>query len=279
MPKDKSTIFFLLLGAALLSCGAVKNYPSPEGPEFKGAYVTEAPAFRDTIEVVSYNIKFGRKIDEAIEELKRRRVRRKPDILLLQEMDAEGVEKIAEEFAYNYIYYPASMHTKHEQDFGNAILSLWPIRNGRKIILPHESPLRGQRRIAVSATVEIGEYEVLAYSVHTETFWLSHDKRIEQVDSIAASIPPEADHVIVAGDFNTSFRKNIDEIEEIFERVGLIRASAGVGPTAEEGPFGIIDVELDHIFTRGMTVLERAVSEKTKASDHWPLWTVLKIKR
>jgi endonuclease/exonuclease/phosphatase family metal-dependent hydrolase len=277
MLKKKSTFYIAIIALAIAACGSISNYMSPDGPVYIGEYAEEHQLFDGTIRVVSYNIKFGKKTDEAIEELKTHKVLRAPDIILLQEMDGDNVEKMARTFDYNYVYYPASVHKRHGKDFGNAVLSRWPITDRRKIILPHKSPFSNQRRTATEARINIAGHEVLAYSVHTETFWLSREKRLEQADSIARSIPDDALYVVVGGDFNTVFAMSIRETEEIFARADMIRASDGVGITAEEGPFGLIDVELDHVFTRGMTVIDRGKSEMTKASDHYPVWLTLRL--
>ncbi len=104
------------------------------------------------------------------------------DIILLQEMNEEGVDKIAKSLEYNYVYYPASIHTHHGKNFGNAILTKMQISDSQKIILPYQNPKNGQKRIAVSATILINDYKVLVYSVHTETFWLSSRQRGSQLD-------------------------------------------------------------------------------------------------
>ena len=59
---------------------------------------------------------------------------------------------------------------------------------------------------------------------------------------------------------------------------GFIRASEGIGYTAQEGPFGVIELELDHIFTKGMTVIDAGKVEATVASDHLPIWLIAKIR-
>ena len=272
------TAIILLLTISLASCGSMKNYIEPEGPSSTGDYVQTSPAPTDTIKVVSYNIRYGEKIEEAMDELSERKPLFGPDIVLLQEMDGEGVESIARRFNFNYVYFPVSVHKKHDKDFGNAILSKWPIKDEKKVILPYEHPFSKQRRIAAVATIEIGDRDILAYSVHTETFWLSHRKRIAQIDSLIRSVPTQFEYVVIGGDFNTSFSNTLREMDRLFNEDGFIRASKGTGFTAREGPFGVVELELDHIFTRGMTVIDAGKVEATVASDHFPIWLVAKIK-
>jgi endonuclease/exonuclease/phosphatase family metal-dependent hydrolase len=271
-------VITLILNLLIASRGSMKNYIEPEGPSSTGEYVETLPAPTDTIKIVSYNIRYGRKIDEAMDELAEQEPLFNPDIVLLQEMDSEGVEKIANRFGFNYVYFPVSVHRKHGKDFGNAILSKWPIKDTGKVILPHEHPFSKQRRIAAAATIVFGGREIRAYSVHTETFWLSHRKRIAQIDSLIKSVPDGFDHVIIGGDFNTSFSNTMRVIDELFNEAGFLRASEGIGYTAREGPFGVLALELDHIFTKGMTAIGAGKVEATAASDHLPIWLVAEIR-
>jgi endonuclease/exonuclease/phosphatase family metal-dependent hydrolase len=251
----------------------------PEGPSLCGSYSEQCPDPCDTVKVISYNIKFGERIEEAREEIRRQEVLRNPDIVLLQEMDGEGVESIAREGKFNFVYFPASLHGKHDKDFGNAILSRWPIRDEQKIILPHEQPISKQLRIATAATVTIDTTSIRVYSVHTETSWLGIDERIEQVDSILASVPAEFKHVVIGGDFNTVSAGTIRRVERRFTDAGFTHASRSVDFTAMEGPFGLLELDLDHIFVKGFRVLSAGAGEKTEVSDHLPIWLNLSIEK
>ena len=204
------------------SCSSVKNYIDTEGPFLSGCFSEQCPAACDTVKVVSYNVKFGEKIEEAREEIRRQDELRNPDIILLQEVDGEGVEWIAREGKFNFVYFPASVHGRHGKDFGNAILSRWPIRGERKIILPHTQPMSKQMRIATAAVVVIDSLEVLSYSVHTETVWMGIEERMAQVDSIISSIPAGAERVVIGGDFNTVSQKTIDRVGEKFAGAGFV---------------------------------------------------------
>lgn len=270
-------LFTFVFGFVALSCAPVKNFVDPAGPFYTGEYANSPSEFKDTVKVVSYNIKLGHKIEQAIEEFSQPEALRNADIILLQEMDSKGVKILAERLKYNYIYYPASIHSKHHKDFGNAVLSKWPITDHQKIILPYQHPFRKQKRIAVAATIKIGDRHIIAYSVHTEMFWLNNPKRIAQAAHVIHNIPDDAAYVVLGGDFNTEFPRNVRDMEDVFTGAGLIRASKGVGATGKGDPFGLVKFELDHVFTRGLTVVENGKLAEAKASDHLPIWLVLKF--
>src|SRR5436190_132397 len=146
----------MIAAAACTGCRPVLNYPSALGPRYVGV----APARPDSapgphaLRVVTYNVQFGRHIDRAINVLSTRAPLPGADIIVLQEMDAEGTRRIAEALGMSWIYYPAVVHPKAaRQDFGNAILSRWPIVADEKLMLPHIAGQRHAQRIATAATV------------------------------------------------------------------------------------------------------------------------------
>jgi endonuclease/exonuclease/phosphatase family metal-dependent hydrolase len=274
--KRIALLLMLLTLSLPWACSQKKVYTDPGGPYYEGAYFEDRPEFTGSIRVVSYNIKLGKEIDRAISEFTGVPELRGADIILLQEMDSEGTEEIARELGYNYVYFPAAIHTKHDREFGNAILTRWPVTDSWKLLLPHRDPVRKNRRIAAVATIAIGEYEILTYSVHTEMVWLALDRRIAQVDSVIRSVSETYPLVIIGGDFNTESDYYVRVAEDLFSGAGFVRASKGVGPTAKAGPAGFFDLRFDHIFVRGMEVLDRGKVKDIEASDHLPIWVELK---
>lgn len=268
-------IMLLLIVLTLASgCQSMKNYAAASAPLFAGNFATPAAANSRQIKVITWNIKFGEKIETAIEELRTVEVLQNADILLLQEMDETGVEAIAKALGFNYVYYPASVHSHHHRNFGNAVLARWPISQPVILSLPYENPKNDQRRTATRALITIGSTPVLAYSTHTETIWLTYPKRLAQFETLIDDIGEQPSVVVVGGDFNTVADGDIVQLEDLFEIANLKRVSAGAGATVEKGglPF-----TLDHIFARGVTLKKNGVYWDTQASDHAPLWAVLTL--
>ncbi len=262
----------LMLGA----CSKFQNYEQPDEPRYSRSYAAASPSFDGTIKVVSYNIKYGKKVDQAIADLTGIPELADADILLLQEMDPAGVDRIARRLRSNYVYYPASVQPATGMDFGNAVLSRWPLESSRKLLLPHERPVRDERRIAVFSEVQVGGIEVLACSAHIETEWLGAKRRRDQMTAIDSNIPGDALHVVVGGDFNTLNQDSVRAAEKIFREAGFIRVTRGIGSTVRGEPTGLIAPQQDHIVVRGMTCLAKGRSRKAKASDHYPIWARLK---
>lgn len=274
LPRSRRTAVALICIALVgAGCRAVLNYPSPLGPRYAGTAATvAAPAPRHTIRVVTYNVQWGRHIDRAINVLTTRSPLPDADIVVLQEMDPIGTRRIAEALGMSWIYYPAAVHPRAHQDFGNAVLSRWPIVEDEKLMLPHVAGLRHAQRIATAATVMVGDVKVRVYSAHLGTpSDIRPSKRRDQAKMIvadAAAYPL----VIVAGDMNSH------GIGKEFVANGF------VWPTEHNG-FTTAVFNWDHVFLKGFGAPSPAPTMKVAGivrdtlgtSDHDPVWAVAQL--
>ena len=256
------------MGLALLSCARGTNLLSLAGPRFEGHYAPPAPPAispDSSIRIVTFNIRFAREIDRAIEVLREDSLRG-ADILTLQEMDETGAERIAKALGYDYAFYPAVIHATSGRYFGPAVLSRWPIERSWKVLLPHAGWTRGQRRTATAAILRVRNTRVLAYAVHLET--PVQVSEAEQRDQALAVVKDAADWrgpVVIGGDFNS-------------ERIGLLLARQGyVWLTRRVGP-SVAWFSWDHVFVRGLAPARPSsagvVRDVRGASDHRPVWAV-----
>ena len=239
---------------------------------FRGSFVTNQRLAADSLKVTSLNIEWGAGVDQAIGQIRRSPQLQNIDVLLLQEMDAPGTATIARALSMNYVYFPVVRHPRHGQDFGNAILSPWPIGQSEKILLPHGAPFIGTRRIAVRSRLIIKDDSVLVYNVHTATPVSSQSVRQDQLQTVLETIPENAETVIVGGDFNTAWQRNIRALHRAFVQKGFFSATQSIDVTSFRGSFGF---KLDHIYVRGFIPV-RAGTVSTEASDHRFVWCVLK---
>lgn len=250
------------------------TYEDSDGPVFSGQFAGPAAHPPVTLTVVTYNIDFGLQVDEAIKGFEAVEPLQSADIVLLQEMDEEGTERMARALQANFVYYPATFG-RHGRNFGNAVLARWPLTGERKVLLPHRHPVRKQLRIAARATVRVGDREVVAYSVHTETYSVPAAHRAAQVEAIVDDIGNGEGPVLVGGDFNTVSRRSIERARAQFASVGLSRSSAGIGPTVVR--LGVQPSAADHIFSRGFHRVAAGKAEAVRASDHFPVWVKLSL--
>lgn len=254
-----------LLCAALSGCAHVVNYTGPSGPRYAGRHAV--PDRDPALRIFTFNVKWGKEIDRVVALVHDTPALRDADLVFLQEMSADGVERIATALGYDYVYYPAVRHPLAHQDFGNAILTRWPILEDRKVILPERHRFRDMQRIAVAATVAIAGVPVRVYCVHLETFTaIEGPQRRHQVEAVladAAGYP----RVIVAGDFN-----NRNQVGRLLEKAGYTWVTADVRRTLSLWTW-------DHIFVRGLAPRAPGsvgvVRDTRGASDHRPVWAEL----
>ena len=254
------------LAVALLAaagCSNALNYADPSGPRYEGRFagVDADPALR----IVTFNIKFSREIDRAIELFQKNHDLQNPDIIALQEMNNAGVDRIARALGMSYVYYPAAFHPQGSGDFGNALLVKGTIESDHKLILPHTSRLRHMMREAVAADVMVDGIRLRAYSVHLETpFQISASDRRDQVRAIVQDAAEYRGPVVIAGDFNSR-----DIVGDGFGAAGFQWVTRDAGHT-------ISFFSWDHVFVRGLALKapprKGIVFNNNGASDHLPVW-------
>jgi endonuclease/exonuclease/phosphatase family metal-dependent hydrolase len=266
----------VVLSGSLAGCGFGRNYVRADGPRYAGAPavralpVLAAPApAADSLRVVSFNVEFARHIDGAIRLLLGDRALRTADVVLLQEMDAEGTRRIADALGMWYVYYPAIFHNRAGHDFGNAVLSRWPIVSDEKLVLPHRSRYAGTQRIATAATVRAGSTLVRVYSMHLGTpLDVGGEARRDQLRTVLAdaALHPV---VIMGGDLNDG-------------GVGRVASEAGYAWPTREGPRTTTLGRWDHIFFKGPRVPDATRAgtgpETEGVSDHRPVWAVALVR-
>ena len=278
MPKNLKNLvrisLMLFLGASLTGCTGpfyfinyslsnTPRYSSTVNPPYKNTY-------REKIKVVSYNIKHSARIKEAIDLLKNHEDLADADILLLQEMIPSAVEKIATDLNYNYIYYPAVLHPILHANFGNAILSKWPITFDENIIFP---PIKekSRHRVAVAAKLKINGQNVLVYSLHMGVF-MKPGQRSQQIQGIIDAIDQDIEYCIIAGDFNTIKQKDQDGVIKTFSESGFEHATSNVDWTYKHWYLMNYKSVFDHIFVRGSEILRSGKVDDRTPSDHLPVW-------
>lgn len=261
----KPLLVALVLSSA--ACVSVHNYLDRGGPRLEGRYGV-APAPRRELRVVSYNVKYGLKVKEAVEALSSVPSLRGADIVALQEMDGAGVDDVARALGLNYVYVPASCNPRDGREFGNAVLSPWPILDTDKLPLPGEARFNHRARVAAIARVAVGGRVFRVYSAHLGSpLGTGPGGRRRQAETIVADAAASPEPVIVAGDFNS-------------KGVGRVLAAAGFAWPTENVGRSIGWFSYDHVFVRGLAEGDRleaagVAREASQASDHRPVWATL----
>ncbi len=257
----------VILALALAGCRTGVNYPEVGGPRYTGAVPSAAVGDGRvrTLRIVSFNIERALRVERAIHVMQSHPELRDPDVILLQEMDDPGTRRVADAFGMGYVYYPGTLSLKTHRDFGNAVLSRWPIVEDAKILLPHLGILGRLQRIATAATLDVGGTPVRAYSVHLGTMInVSAGARRAQLRTVLADARVYP-HVIVAGDLNS-------------HGVGREATREGFDWPTQNGSRTTALGRWDHIFLKGLASPGAAgtgtIVEVEGASDHRPVWAI-----
>ena len=254
---------------ALAGCANVVNLTDPMTPRFAGVPPTaRTDAEPDTLRIVTFNLKFGRAIDQTIALFQSDQELRNADIIALQEMNETGVRELAQGLGLYYVYYPAVVHPKTHANFGNALLSRWPIEDDSKFVLPYKSWSRRAQRVAVRATVQVGDRRIRVYAIHLAgPFEVLLPAQAAQFGAVLEDAAKSDIPVVIAGDLNS-------------EQLGFEAMSRGFyWPTRKVGATHHM-FALDHVFVRGLAVGpdEAGKSDAPNGvSDHRPVWVAVHL--
>lgn len=269
----------LLLVPVLTGCVATANFPGraehravgpvPAGPPPENGPAATggaaAPGAVATVgipvQVVSFNIQYGEEVEGALALIRRTPELAGADLILLQEMDAEGTERLARALEMGWVYYPAIV--REGKLFGNAILSRWPLSDDRKLILPHRSWFGDTQRIAVAATATIRGETVRVYSVHLATpVNQGRPEREDQFRTVLADAE-RYPRVILGGDLNS-------------DSLGELAVERGYFWPTRDGPRTVWFGRADHLLYRGLLppwgLRSGTVENVGEVSDHRPVW-------
>ncbi len=271
-------IWWGLILLALSGCAHETALTQADIRLYSGLGEGALPAESDSLVCVSYNIEYSEKLEQALADLTTDPRLRHPDILLLQEMDPEGVAFLAGRLGMNYHYYPSFISPHHGRLFGTAVLSPWPLGEPQTIVLPHPNPLTDNRRAALAVDVRIGSRVVRTVSVPLSTLIVDPEDRLEQAVIIGDSLVADTGPTIVGGDFNTGTRYEETLFRRVARKAGFKEARLPEDRTASGGPLDLVgyDLKLDHIFYRDLEFVAAGVSDKATASDHLPVWSVFR---
>lgn len=281
-------VFFLLLTACLspLIFGRDDALVETGG----AAKIDAKRAVPDEIKIISYNMRWrgGDDLRALIKLLKEDKEIGGAAVIGLQEVDrnkertkhTNTARLMAEELGMHYAWAapPPTPNGKErvEEETGVAILSLYPLTDVQRIVLPNEGP-KGRRRVALGATVHLGGKTLRVYSVHAETR-ISNEKKLEQLTAVIDDLQThhaQIKNAVILGDFNTALPKVARATARLFAGRGFQTPFSIDDPTWK---IFVIELKLDWMWLRGFDVKTFGIDRQVSLSDHWPLWAVVKMK-
>jgi endonuclease/exonuclease/phosphatase family metal-dependent hydrolase len=170
---------------------------------------------------------------------------------------------------------PTKDKKPQEEETGVAILSVYPLTDVKRFVLPNEGP-GGRRRAAIGATVKIGATSLRVYSIHAE-IRTSNERRLQQVGTVIEDLDahyPQIERAIVLGDFNTITGKDVDGTTELFTNAKFSTPFANDISTWKTF---ILEFKLDWLWLRNLSPTAHGIDKKIGLSDHWPLWVTVKL--
>ncbi|HEV2764713.1 MAG TPA: endonuclease/exonuclease/phosphatase family protein, partial [Pyrinomonadaceae bacterium] len=161
-----------------------------------------------------------------------------------------------------------------EEETGVALLSLYPLEDVQRIVLPHEGP-GGRRRAAIGATVRIGGQPLRVYSVHGETR-IKMERRVEQLKAVLEDLGRRqgVERAVVLGDFNTIKGRDVKACVKLFTESGF---TSPIPHDRSTFKVLLLKFKLDWIWLRGLEPLDGGIDRDIGLSDHWPLWATFKL--
>jgi endonuclease/exonuclease/phosphatase family metal-dependent hydrolase len=241
------------------------------------------------LKILSYNIRWrsGEDLKDMIKLLKDDPEIGGASILALQEVDRRKKRSgnnntakiIADELGLHYVWAaPPSPKPTDEEETGVAILSVYPLSDVKRIVLPNPGP--GQRRrVALGATVEIEKRQWRVYSAHAETR-IGFDKKLEQFKAVLDDLAyyPTNMPAIIMGDFNTWEPNAHDKVTKLFSDAGLKTPFVDGKKTFRRKILLVpLELKLDWVWLRGLEARNCGIDREIEISDHYPLWTNVKM--
>ncbi|MCK9508466.1 MAG: endonuclease/exonuclease/phosphatase family protein [Pigmentiphaga sp.] len=262
MKRNKTIIKNLFLGLAL----------------FLGTVLSA----QDTaLKVMTYNLRFGEMA--SLEEMAVYIKDRNPDIVALQECDwktnreralHQNGKAFVNELAYHTGMFGLYGKAIDYRDgyYGVGILSKYPIVKSERIFLPNPEP-KTEQRILLIAEIELPNKSNITFiSTHLEVS--SVKVRKEQIAFINSKIKEINTAVILAGDLNAT--PDSKEIKKGFDT--WFNATDTAYTFASYKP----EIKIDYILGyphEHFSLIQTAVDTTCTLSDHFPVSSIIQIKR
>jgi endonuclease/exonuclease/phosphatase family metal-dependent hydrolase len=253
----------------------------------RAATLRKHAAGASEIKIVSYNIRWrgGDELKLLVKLLHEDPEVGSASILCLQEVDrkkkrtnnSNTVKTLADDLGLHYAWAaPPTAKPEDEEETGVAILSVFPLTEVKRLVLPHAGPGK-RRRVALGATVEIDGRRWRVYSAHAETR-IPLDKKLEQYNAILEDLAhyPADMPTIVMGDFNRWEPNAGGKTIKLFTKAGLKTPFGGDKTFRRRVLFVPIELRLDWVWLRGLEATRYGIDRQIEVSDHWPLWTLVR---
>ena len=244
--------------------------------------LSRPPANLSEVTFVSYNIRWrtGAELKTISEWLKQKQA----SVIALQEVDrarartrkTNNARELAESLGMYYAWAaPPVPKGSKEEETGVELLSVYPLTDVTRIVLPHKGP-GGRLRVAIGGTVKLGKQNLRVYSVHSETR-ISTEKKLDQFRAVLKDLArfPKSTPAVVMGDLNSWEDATVKGVRQLFTDEGFSTPFSDDEKTFKRDlVFFDLKLKLDWIWLKGLTAKSYGIDRSLVVSDHFPLWGV-----
>lgn len=184
---------------------------------------------------------------------------------------------LAEQLGMHYAWAaPPVAKDEKEEETGVAILSTFPLSDVCRLVLPHKGP-GGRRRVAIGATIKVGETNLRVYSVHSENR-LAVNRKLEQSKAVVEDLARHHQKMpaVILGDLNTWEPSAVSKTSKLFATEGFHTPFDGANTFSRNIFIIPLRLKLDWIWLRNLEATSHGIDRSITLSDHWPLWITLK---
>ena len=272
-PGDSASIHLSCHNSELLeTASSARTSPAKPGNEFK---------------IISYNIRWrsGDDLRKLGQLMKESPTVGGATILGLQEVDRNKKRSgnknsaaiLAEQLGMHYAWAaPPVAKNEKEEETGVAILSAYPLSDVCRLVLPHKGP-GNRRRVALGATIKVGQTNLRVYSVHSETR-MAVSRKLEQTKAVIHDLSRHHKKMaaVILGDLNTWEPAAVSKTLKLFVAEGFHTPFDGANTFSRNILFVPLRLKLDWIWLRHLEATNHGIDRTITLSDHWPLWITLK---
>ncbi len=193
---------------------------------------------------------------------------RETDVILIQEAmhNSELQGTLAAKFDFSFSF-SKSFCTSDKQATGVMNASRYLLQNNATLVSPDLEPVINTPKVSGYSAVSIPEIGVVhIINTHGLNFNLG-SKFDNQINKLAAFIQKLEGPVIWAGDFNTWSAGRQKHLDKKTKELGLTHLL----PTTDNR-----SQKLDHVYIKGLEVIDIQILENIRSSDHLPMKAIFK---
>lgn len=190
------------------------------------------------------------------------------DVILIQEAmhNSDLQNTLATKFDFSFSF-NKSFCTSDKQATGVMNASRYLLQNSSTLVSPDLEPITNTPKVSGYSAVRVPEIGIVhIINTHGLNFDIG-SKFDNQINKLAQFIQALEGPVIWAGDFNTWSARRQKHLDKKAKELGLTHLRPATDNRSQK---------LDHVYIRGLEVIDIQILENIRSSDHLPLKAIFK---